>query len=91
MRPGQNLMINGEYFDYIYGGPFLGQTWANYMVNALEGQEVQGFEDVFIGNQPVVQPTPTADAAAAQPGATTPGDSTQGGGTADPAATNTGG
>ena len=91
MRPGQNLMINGEYFDYIYGGPFLGQTWANYMVNALEGQEVQGFEDVFIGNQPVVQPTPTADAAAAQPGATTRGDSTQGGGTADPAATNTGG
>ena len=86
MRPGQNLMINGEYFDYLYGGPFLGHTWANYMVNALEGQEVQGFEDVFIGNRPVAQPVQRADTAAAQHGA-----ATQDTATPDTPETNTGG
>ncbi|WP_099332874.1 transglycosylase domain-containing protein [Actinomyces minihominis] len=52
-RPGQNLVVNGEYIDYLYGGPFLGQAWANYMMAALEGKEVLGFEDVFIGNKPL--------------------------------------
>lgn len=70
-RPGQNLMINGQYFDYLYGGPFLGDTWAQYMVTALEGEPVQNFADVFIGNAPVpVAPAPAdPNAAAANPAA----------------------
>ncbi len=60
-RPGQNLMINGQYFDYLYGGPFLGQTWANFMMAALEGKPVEGFADVFIGNIPIVAPPPPVE------------------------------
>lgn len=77
---GQNLMINGQYFDYLYGGPFLGETWAQYMIGALEGQPVEGFADVFIGDAPVVapttpagpSPTPTQDQGATQATAETP-------------------
>lgn len=56
------------------------------MVNALEGQEVQGFEDVFIGNRPVAQPVQRANTATAQQGA-----ATQDAATPDTPETNTGG
>lgn len=74
-RPGQHLMINGQYHDYLYGGTFLGASWAAFMAEALADQPVQGFEDVFIGNIPVVippktTPDPAADPAAGQADAT---------------------
>ena len=56
------------------------------MVNALEGQEVQGFEDVFIGNRPVAQPVQRANTATAHQGA-----ATQDAATPDTPETNTGG
>lgn len=59
-RPGQHLMIDGQYHNYLYGGIFVGPAWASFMRDALADKPVEQFEDVFIGNKPVVvQPTPT--------------------------------
>ena len=91
-RPGRNLMVNGEYIPYLWGENFLAPVWSAYMVAALEGQEVQGFEDVFIGNRPVVKPTPKPEETSSQQGNDTDSSGAQDGGTEGTNAdTNTGG
>lgn len=56
-RPGQSLVVNGQYIDYLYGGPFLGATWAQYMTQALAGTPATPFDQVFVGIQPQPQPS----------------------------------
>lgn len=60
-QPVQDIVINGNYYDAIYGETFVGHNiWAPYMSVAHEGHDVIGLPDVFIGNIPTPpRPTPT--------------------------------
>lgn len=58
-QPVRNIVINGNYYDTIYGETFVGRNiWAPYMDAALEGTEVIPLPDVFIGNVPAPRPAP---------------------------------
>lgn len=56
--PGQNLTVNGQFIPALYGGLFVGPMFVQYMQAALDGTEVIGFPDVFIGNVPPPPPPP---------------------------------
>lgn len=64
--PVENVVINGQWYDVIYGETFVGaEIWAPYMSAALAGTEPKPMPDVFIGSIPVQRPaTPNP----AQPG-----------------------
>lgn len=52
-QPVQDIVINGVYYDAIYGETFVGRNiWAPYMNVAHTDKEIIGLPDVFIGNVP---------------------------------------
>lgn len=59
-QPVQDIVINGNYYDAIYGETFVGRNiWAPYMDAAHADKEIVGLPDVFIGNAPTPpRPTP---------------------------------
>lgn len=57
--PVENIVINGEWYDAIYGETYVGgRIWGPYMSAALAGTQPQPMPDVFIGNIPQA-PRPT--------------------------------
>ncbi|WP_350258314.1 transglycosylase domain-containing protein [Scrofimicrobium sp. R131] len=60
-RPIQNMWINGQYYDSIYGGTFVGPIWTTYMEEAITGTEVINIPDVWIGNKPLPLPVPKTE------------------------------
>lgn len=68
-RPLNNTVINGTFYEAIYGETFAGKMWAQYMQAALENTPVEAIPEVFIGQKPVA--TPAAPAAPAAPAETT--------------------
>lgn len=48
-RTAGNVVVNGRAMGALYGGPFVGPMWAQYMEEALAGTPPQGFPDVSIG------------------------------------------
>mgnify|MGYP002735282138 FL=1 len=57
-RPLNEIVINGQYYEAIYGQTFAGKMWAQYMEQALANTPVENIPTVFIGNKP--QPVYTA-------------------------------
>lgn len=59
-QPVQDIVINGNYYDAIYGETFVGRNiWAPYMDAAHADKEIVGLPDVYIGNVPTPpRPTP---------------------------------
>ncbi|WP_284328310.1 hypothetical protein [Demequina litorisediminis] len=35
----QNVTINGQWYDYVYGSTIAGPTWSDFMSRALEDEE----------------------------------------------------
>lgn len=67
--PVQDVVINGQWYDTIYGETFVGnKIWAPFMSEALAGQEVKPMPDVFIGSVPQAPQPPAPN----QPNAPTP-------------------
>lgn len=67
--PVQDVVINGQWYDTIYGETFVGnEIWAPFMSEALAGQEVKPMPDVFIGSVPQAPQPPAPN----QPNAPTP-------------------
>lgn len=67
--PVQDVVINGQWYDTIYGETFVGnKIWAPFMSEALAGQEVKPMPDVFIGSVPQAPRPPAPN----QPNAPTP-------------------
>ncbi len=60
-RPVQDIVINGKYWDYIYGGTFIGPMWVDYMNEAVADLPVQDIPNVFIGDIPRPEPTEKPD------------------------------
>lgn len=51
--PVQDVVINGQWYDAIYGETFVGRNiWAPYMSAALADTEIHPMPDVFIGSVP---------------------------------------
>lgn len=67
--PVQDVVINGQWYDTIYGETFVGnKIWAPFMSEALAGPEVKPMPDVFIGSVPQAPRPPAPN----QPNAPTP-------------------
>lgn len=60
-RPVQDIVINGKYWEYIYGGTFIGPMWTQYMQEVTAGMPVEDIPEVFIGNPPTVTPPPAPE------------------------------
>ncbi|WP_159449100.1 penicillin-binding protein [Demequina sp. NBRC 110055] len=43
--PQQNVTINGEWYDVVYGSTLAGPTWSRFMSRALEGEEQLDFDE----------------------------------------------
>lgn len=55
-KHGEDIWINGEYFEALYGESFVGPMWAQFMRDALADAEYLSIPSVFVGNVP--QSTP---------------------------------
>ncbi|WP_159449602.1 transglycosylase domain-containing protein [Demequina sp. NBRC 110057] len=43
--PQQNVTINGQWYNYVYGSTIAGPTWSRFMNRALDGQEQVDFDE----------------------------------------------
>ena len=59
-EPGQNITLNGQWYDYLYGSSLAAPTWKAYMDSALADMPAVGFDDVssdVLNGKPVSVPS----------------------------------
>ena len=57
--PVRDVVINGAYYQAIYGETFVGQNiWAPYMSAALAGTEIEAMPSAYIGTPAAAKPAP---------------------------------